>query len=435
MLPARLAFLPLLIATCHLPNLPVLELGVSFSPAKLMILAGLVRAANQRTLFWSSREPLDVLMAAFACWAVFSGFGHSPKDHNPIIIRLSLAYDFFGTYLYARSYLRNVEDFVRLGKCLALMLIPLALFMLIEKTTGRSVYAALLGMPWESEVREGRIRAAGPFSHPILAGTAGGTALVLCLALKNRHRWAYWAGSVACLVIIFSSASSGPIMTAAAGLGALALWRWRARMGWIKAAFLFAIIALDMVMKAPVWYLLARIDLAGGSTGWHRAELITAALSHLDEWWLVGTDYTRHWIPYGVLWSSDQIDITNYYLKMGVIGGILLMLIFIAILVKSFLLLGRKMQALRQAGDRSEFMLWCAGAALFSHCITFLGIGYFDQSYVFLFMIVGVVPALTKAASKRVAAVDKQSEQPIATPWQLPGRGHMKSGYLPQHNG
>ena len=89
-------------------------------------------------------------------------------------------------------------------------------------------------------------------------------------------------------------------------------------------------------MKAPAYYLLARIDLTGSSTSWHRAALIDMALGHLSEWWAFGTDHTRHWMPYGVPWSDNHSDITNYYISMGVNGGLPLMLLFIAILAKAF---------------------------------------------------------------------------------------------------
>jgi len=259
------------------------------------------------------------------------------------------------------------------------------------------------------------VRAAGPFGHAILAGTAGAAAITLCYLLRHRDKWRFLAGTAACLVIVVASASSGPIMTAGAGLFALALWRWRSRLRWFQWGGVLAIAALHIIMKAPVWYLLARIDLAGGSTGWHRAELITAAVEHFDEWWLLGTDYTRHWIPYGVLWSTEQIDITNYYLKMGVIGGLALMLIFIAILFKAFQLLGAKMRSVRGDGTSAEFILWCVGATLFAHCVTFFAIGYFDQSYVFLFLLVGSVPGLTSAAVRsRLSRSHKPVPQPAA---------------------
>jgi len=45
-------------------------------------------------------------------------------------------------------------------------------------------------------------------------------------------------------------------------------------------------LVLALVMKAPPYFLLARINIVEGSTGWHRAELIRSALAHVSEWWL-----------------------------------------------------------------------------------------------------------------------------------------------------
>ena len=152
-------------------------------------------------------------------------------------------------------------------------------------------------------------------------------------------------------------------------------------------------------MKVPVWYLLARMDIVGGSTGWHRAELITASLKHLNEWWLAGTDYTVHWMPTGVSWSPNNTDITNHYLAMGVVGGLPLMLTFIAILVKCFQSLGRRMAELREADDPSEWVLWLVGGTLFAHSLTFLSVSYFDQTYVLPWLVIGMVPGLCSAST------------------------------------
>ena len=84
----------------------------------------------------------------------------------------------------------------------------------------------------------------------------------------------------------------------------------------------FDTILLDLVMKAPAYYIIARADIIGGSTGWHRAALIDSAIRHLNEWWLIGTDYTRNWMVTGVSWSADNTDITNHYLYLGVLGGL-----------------------------------------------------------------------------------------------------------------
>ena len=398
-LPRRYAFAPLLLAVCHFQSVPVIQLGVSFSIYKLVILAGLIRVRYERRIVLSSRQPLDVLVVAWMCWAIFSGLFHSAKNYNPMTIRLSLVYDAFGAYLYARSFLRNQSDFLRFIKCLALVVIPLAALLFFEKIFATNFYGLIASGNLAVDARNGRIRATGPFMHAILAGTIGATAIFLLAPLRSSNPRLAAAGAAACGIIVFSSASSGPIMTLFSGLAALLLWRFRTSLKWIRRSIFFGIVGLNICMQAPIWFLMARIDLAGGSTGWHRAELITAAFKYIDEWWLVGTDYTRHWMPYGVEWNSDQADITNDYLYMGVLGGMPLMLLFIAILLKAFQLLGRRIHELRRAGDRAEFTLWCVGCSLFAHCVTFLSISYFDQSRVAFWMVIGTVPGLCAVLS------------------------------------
>lgn len=412
--PRRFAFVPLLIATCHLPNVPVVT---SITVVRLLVLAGLLRASASGLLVWSARHPLDRLLALWACWSLLSSFGHVAKDnYNPLTVHISLALDYAGTYLYFRAYLKELADIIRCSKCLAFLLLPLALFLLFEKMTGWNLYAAVGAEIQQAWVRQGRVRASGPFGISILAGTVGGVCCPLMLLLRQRPRLAL-AGAAACVLIVFSSASSGPYMSLMAGLAGVALWRWRRYMGQIRMCVILGIIALALVMKAPVWYLVARIDIAGGSTSWHRAELINQAVGHLGEWWLVGTDYTRHWMPYGIQWSKDHVDITNHYVHIGVRGGLLLVLIFVGILFKSFQLLGRSMRSMRATRATDEFVLWCVGAALFSHCIGFLGVPYFDQSYVFLFFLIGSIPALALSPVRRVteslATSERESTQVV----------------------
>lgn len=412
MVPRQLAFVPLLIAVCHFQNLPVLQLGAAFSPCKLVILAGLLRAAWEQRLAWFSRYPLDVAIAVWAVWMVLSGFAHDPKDYNPITIRLSVIWDFAGGYLYGRSFVRNQEAFLMFVRCLAVVLAALALAVTVEKVLQQNLYGWLSGGGAEVTIRGSRVRACGPFSHPILLGTYAATVIPLFASLWCGHRsWAL-AGIAACGVTVVGCASSGPIMTLASGLLGLALWRWRKSVGRIRTAVVVLFVGLQLAMQAPVWYLMARIDLAGGSTGWHRAELITAALNHIGEWWLVGTDYTRHWIAYGVAWSEYHVDITNYYLYMGVSGGLLLMLAFMAILVEAFRLLGRTMRDLRNMNAPEEFLLWCTGVAIFAHVFTFFSVSYFDQSNAALGLLLGLVPGLCLGA----VAMEPQAEMPDAHP-------------------
>ena len=144
---------------------------------------------------------------------------------------------------------------------------------------------------------------------------------------------------------------------------------------------------LDFVMQAPAYYLIGRIDLTGSSTGWHRARLIESAFRHLNEWWLGGTDHTRHWMATGVVWSADHTDITNHYLHMGVIGGLPLMILFILVIAQAFRLIGKELRANSAAPGSSQFFLWTVGATLFTHAVTFISVSYFDQSLVFTVLV------------------------------------------------
>ncbi len=413
-LPRRWAFLPLLIGTLHFQNVAVVQVGVAFTITKLVIVAGLFRAMRDGSFECSRRQPLDMLVLAWAIWMILSGFTHNPRDHNPITVRLSQIYGYVGSYFYARCFLKSPEDFLRFCKALAVVVAPLALVVFYEKLALNNIYEWLGQGGQEVTVRNGKMRATGAFSNPILLGTFGATASVLMAPLyRTDKKWCI-IGLLACAIIVFSSASSGPIVTLASALMALTLWRWRSSVGRIRTLVIATFIVLHISMQAPVWYLMARIDLAGGSTGWHRAELITTALNHLNEWWLTGTDYTRHWIAYGVAWSTEHIDITNHYLYMGIVGGLPLMLLFIAILLKSFQLLGRAMRPLRKAKDPRELILWVVGASLFAHCFTFLSVSYYDQSYVPLCIAIGAVPAL--CAVTKLTRQGHPEPQNAATP-------------------
>jgi hypothetical protein len=265
---------------------------------------------------------------------------------------------------------------------------------LFEKMTGHNLFFTLGGVSDISEIRDGRIRAQGPFAHSILAGTVGAVCLPLMIGLWQQHRRTAVAGILACCSMIFASGSSGPIMSAAAAIGALFMWHWRYNMRLVRWLAVLGYIGLDLVMKAPAYYLIARIDLTGSSTSWHRAFLIESALDHLSEWWLAGTDFTRHWIPYGVSWSKDHADITNHYLRMGVDGGLPLMLLFIAILAKGFSYVGRTLRLIPESSPQSRFMIWALGASLFAHAATFISVSYFDQSFVFIYLTLAAIGSL-----------------------------------------
>src|SRR2546427_9109837 len=118
-------------------------------------------------------------------------------------------------------------------------------------------------------------------------------------------------------------------------------------------------------MKAPVWFLIARVsDIIGGG-GWHRVALIDTAIRHFDEWWLMGTSYTAHWLATQLEVNPDMVDITNQFISEGVGGGILSMCLFIWLIVKCFKVTGLAVHNEIQFPNPERFMVWSLGCALF----------------------------------------------------------------------
>jgi hypothetical protein len=393
-LPRRWAALPMLIAANYMTASQQLDLGgLHFTVIRIMALVGLMRVMIKGERFSGGFQTIDRFVAAWGAWMICSSIFHENVG-STLIFRCGFIFDNVVVYFLFRVFMRNPDEFLQLCRTLIIVLVPLATLLLLEKLSGHNWFSVLGGVSAEAMVRDGKIRAQGPFGHPILAGTAGAACLPTALLLWPSHKKVAIAGVAAALLAVYASASSGPIMTVATIMFGLALWMVRTYLRQIRWAAVGCVVALALMMKAPVWYLLARIDLAGGSTGWHRAELINTAINHLGEWWLTGTDYTRHWIAYGVPWSKNHIDITNHYIQMGVFGGLPLMLLFMGVLAAGFAAVGEALRRNEEAPVQQRLMIWTLGAILFGHAVTFLSVSYFDQTVTYLYFLLAAIGSL-----------------------------------------
>ena len=320
---------------------------------------------------------------------LISSFFHNDPS-SAFIFRAGVVFSTLGPYFLIRCFCTSPSDVIHLIEITAVLLAPVALEMLFEKLTGTNLFAIFGGVPEDSLVRNGTIRAQGPFAHSILAGTIGAASIPLFAGIAHLQKWKARVGIAASLIMVLSSGSSGPILTTAAGVGAMCLWRLRKHTRAIRWGCFGLYLLLELLMKPPAYFILARIDLTGSSTGWHRAELIHSSINHLGEWWFAGTDYTRHWMPTGVTWNEDHTDITNEYIKMGVHGGLPLLLLFGGSLVIGFRYIGKTLADEREG----SFVTWAIGSALFAHAVTFISVSYFDQSMLFVFAILASISAV-----------------------------------------
>jgi hypothetical protein len=387
--PRRWAHLPLLLGALYMST------GQTVSGMRLMILAGMLRVFIKRERISGGLVALDRMMFVWSAWAVCSSVFHSPFS-GALVARLGLVYDGLGIYWLLRIFIQTPEDFLMLAKTLMVLLIPLAVAMWLERVMAYNWFS-LLGAPAgiaEDRIRNGKVRAMGPFAHPILAGTVGAVCLPLVVLYWRRNRKLAAAGLAGAMGMIVASGSSGPILTAASALGALGLWKVRDHLKTVRRATLLLIIALAVVMNAPVYYLLSYIDLTGSSTGWHRAALIDVTRQHFSEWWMAGTDYTRHWMPTGIPANRNHTDITNVYIVMGVVGGMPLMLLFIGVLRLGFCAVGNALRQMDEASLEDQLLVWALGAILFSHAVTFVSVAYFDQTIVLYYLVLAAAGSI-----------------------------------------
>ena len=398
LLPRQWAPLPLLAGACYVTIGSSIEIGpFHFMMIRTMVAVGIIRVTLRGERLVGGVNGLDWAMILWAVWALISSLLHSDVS-EALVNRLGLIYDACGIYFLLRIFCQSLDEALSLCRITAVLLIPMSIMILAEKITGKNLFSLFGGISEVSEIRDGRIRAQGPFAHSILAGTVGGACVPLMIGLFQQYRKTAVLGTLACFAIVFASASSGPIMTLFAGIGGVMMWHFRGRMRIFQSLAILSYAALDLIMNAPAYYIIARIDLTGSSTSWHRAALIEAAFAHLSEWWFAGTDYTRHWLSYGVSWSSAHADITNYYLKMGVWGGLPLMVLFISQLAIGFAYVGRTVKQVSVFYPQYGFIIWTIGVSLFAHSTAFISVSYFDQSFVFIYLTLALIASIWSEA-------------------------------------
>lgn len=383
-LPRRAALLPLIFALVFIPlQQRVVIFSLDFFVLRILILFGWARVL-MRTEYLSLR--LNSMDRLVILWVVAGTLAYSILWHTgeALLNRLGVSLDILGIYFLVRFLVRDLDDITWVIKCLAIVSVPVAIAMLIEKQTGRNLFSVFGGVPEFTTIRDGRFRCQGAFSHAITAGTFGATLLPLFIGLKWRKHsgFAMWAGIIAATIITVNSSSSGPAIAYVTGLIALMFWPMRHRMRLIRRGILLTLIGLHIVMNAPVWAIIMKIKVFGASTAYHRYHLIDQFIKHFTEWLLLGTKSTSGWGYY-------LYDVTNYYIRIAVDGGLATLVIFVAVLALGFQTVGISIKRFDNRADRK--FAWAMGASLLAHAVSFFGVSYFDQIKFVLYLLLGLL--------------------------------------------
>jgi hypothetical protein len=427
--PRPLAPVALLVGCCYMTMGQSVDLGPFKLPIfRLLLMLGFARLVMKREFSPGGWNKIDTMVVMWGVWVMFASFFHlyipgsGPQYTSGVVMNVMLVYFLF------RNWIRDADEMAGFARVLAVVLIPVALEMGFEKVTGKNLFSVFGYVNENVLVRDGKMRAQGPFGHAILAGTVGATCFPLMLGIWSRYRGRAILGMGVCLFMIIASASSGPIMSLLFALGAICLWWYRPMVSVLRWLFLIVYIAAELTMERPAYYLISKIDITGGSTGWHRSRLMEAFFQHFGEWWFAGTDFTRHWMPHGVpIGNGNHIDITNYYISFAVLGGLASMMLVIFILIRAFSWIGKILKSEVGIPPEDHFMVWCMGAGLVAHAATSISVAYFDQSMMFFWLNIAVISSLYSSVTHAEAT------QPYANAEEYPDYGD--GGRMPQPMG
>jgi hypothetical protein len=404
-LPRKYAILPFLILIFLCPRGQQFYLaGQHWYVLRILGIVGLVRLAKEHFEISGGLNGID---KAFIVWAIYRGI--CPvlqfKEVGLIPGQVGLWLETFGTYFLLRHLIQGEEDIARAAKSFALLALILGACMLNETIHKVDVFGYLGGAPLTPVVRSGSIRAQAVFAHAILAGSCGATLLPLFFWLWKSRKSKPLAiiGAVGCSLMVYASASSTPLFAYAGGLLGLALWPFRRSMRQVRWGIVLTLVGLHLVMKAPVWLLIARVNPMGSSDAYGRAMLMDNLIRHFWDWWLIGSNQTANW-------GWGMWDLCNQFVAEGEVGGLLTLVCFLAIISRSFSRLGK--MRWRVEGDRKEeWLFWCLCAVMVAHIFAFFGISYFDQTRVWWWAFLAMISAATVGlkAKKKPQAQEEPS--------------------------
>jgi hypothetical protein len=392
LLPRKYVVVPMLLTVFLVPFGQVAVLGgVHFTVYRIVILFGLARLVTSKL---SARETrlaggFSGVDSAFALCALFAFIAFSVQwtETQALIKGIGNLLDALGGYFVVRFLIQDEDDVQRVIKVFAVIVLVMAPCMINELFTHQNLFGFLGGQPVTDAVRDGKVRAQGPFEVYITAGVFGATLLPLFIWLWSgaKSRIGALLGIIGSTIVTVTSDSSTPLLAYAVAIVGLCFWPFRKKMRAFRWGLVLILVGLHLVMKAPVWALIARIDLTGSSSGFHRFMLVDQCIRHFSDWWLIGAKNFNDWGP-------DMWDLSNQYVAYALTGGVVTLIFFIGIISTSFGKLGAARK--RVAGNRRhEWFLWCLGAALSAHVVACFGISYFDQMQFAWYTLLAIIAA------------------------------------------
>jgi hypothetical protein len=383
----------------------VVVAGVHFNVPEILILTVLARMAAFRGSSSEQRFAggFNAVDRAVTLWALleFIMLALEWQEVQAVIKGMGDLVVNLGGYLAVRFLIPDREAVRRTIKVLAAICVIQGAFMISEQFTNQNLFTS-----WGANspaFRNGHIRSEGAMGT-LYGGTLAGVVIPLFFWLwtEKRSRMAACAGLAGATAMVFASHASTSWLAYGGALVGIGFWPLRKRMRLVRWGIVAVLVGLQLVMHGPVWSLIEKIDLTGGSSSYHRYMLVDNCIRHFSDWWLIGYKY------YGD-WGFDMWDLCNQFVAAALTGGLVTLVVYLAIYRRSFGAIGTARKHV--AGDRrQEWLLWCLGSVLFATVVASFGINYMVHLTMFFStLLVCISAAALQATQAPVRSVDATS--------------------------
>ena len=397
----RGAALALLAGMLFLPqSISISISGVNFFGMRLIEVVAAVRIVSRGELSFLKPTLIDKALAFFFA---YSTIVFVIRSNEGFAYQIGLALDGLLCFGAFRIFIPTIDDMRWLLRAFIWLLVPFTGLVLIESITQQNPFAALGGIMYGADwMRNGRLRCQGSFQHCSLLGTLGASflSLYLGLVIGKIDRKTGIVGIILCIIIVWASNSGAPLSCVATVAFCWMIWPVRQHIRLIRRALFVLAVLVMFVMKAPIYYFPAKVSSITGGDGWHRSYLMEVSVRDLHKWWLAGMPLseTAEWFPY-TNFGTGFADITNQFVSVGLSSGLPAMLLFMLLLIVAFVEVRKILKFAGTVHKREEsgtqYITWGLGSVLIMHISNWLGIIYFDQTYVIWYLHLAMVGSLS----------------------------------------
>lgn len=393
--PRKYAVWPMIVIACFITQAQRVSIAtLDFTFLRLMVVFAFIRIAIHGEFQGFKWNTLDKAVIVFMTVRTLFTVAGISKGGN-FVSMAGESMDMIGMYFFFRCVVRDFDDLKSTMYGFILISIPIAACFIYEFTALRNPFSLFGGVSEVTRSREGKLRCMGAYSHPILAGCFWAALLPYMGAMikqAGRIKILPILGIIASGVIIITSGSSSPVVGAGLAFVGGLMFVMRRRMRLVRWGTFLTIVFLQLVMARGVWHLLARTNIVGGSTGYYRFRLIDQFISHWKEWIISGSSRGTS------TWEVPMFDIVNYYVVMGLAGGMVFLVLLIALIVFAYKNVGKAMRS-TMGNTELELLAWACGVSIFVHMMTFLVVTYYGQIIMIWFLSLALTSVYNRAGA------------------------------------